>query len=107
MSRTSALDASNQAVSPVLIGGTLPPLGPCIPPSRLAWATLPLAAGCAKELPTAVSGFDQLRFRLRDGLFRTCDAAVRQTPQLLGPPRSDGLKPGNHQHVQVDDRENG
>src|SRR4029078_13706063 len=72
-----------------------------VPPSRLAWAPLPLAAGCAKELRIAVSGLSQLRFRPRDGLFRTCDARAPQTPRVL----RAGLETGYDQDVNVDDQE--
>src|SRR5262245_39030663 len=84
MSSTRAVDASNQAVLPVLTSGTLPPLGwnaslrqvgPSVQTGRRPKGGSALA-GCAESFNLAVSRTGAARFPPRHVMFRACEAPL-------------------------------
>src|SRR5690349_7540527 len=74
MSSTSAVDASNQAVSPVWMS-TLPPLGEN---SSLRPRGSAALAGCAEASRLAVSRTGAARFPPRHVMFRACEERLAE-----------------------------
>src|SRR4051794_517349 len=107
MSSTSALDASNQAVSPALIGGTLPPLGR-LPPSRLAWATLPPLPDARQNCEWLFRASACCGFHHVTTCFEHVTASDRRgIRQKCGGARTSGRLPGGREDVEVHDQQDG